>query len=377
MSKKKQKNALAGISAIGKRFVATEKSHRFSLSLVFGIFVFAVLLIAIAFAVFAVWILGEFGVITGSLEDSSMTLIVILVSVISLIIGSGMSILLGKIPLKPINDLINRMNRLAAGDFSARLKFGNVWKSYPAFSEMSESFNKLATELENTEMLRGDFVNNFSHEFKTPIVSIAGFAKLLRKGNLSLEEQTEYLKIIEEESLRLSAMATKVLELTQVENQAILTDIAPYNLSEQIRGCIVLLEDKWSQKHLELMLDFDEHTIVASEGLMKQVWMNLLDNAVKFTPEYGIVKVNMAEEGSSVQVTVTNSGSVIAPEDRERIFQKFYQADTSHAAEGNGIGLAVVKKIVELHGGSVRAESGEDRTSFIVTLQKERTVQAE
>ena len=128
---KKQKSALSGISSIGIRFKANEKARRYSLSLIFGIFVFAVLLIAVAFAVFAVWLLGEFGVITGNLEDSSMTFIVVLMSVISLIIGSGMSLLLGKIPLKPINDLVNYMNRLAAGDFSVRLKFGSVWKSYP------------------------------------------------------------------------------------------------------------------------------------------------------------------------------------------------------------------------------------------------------
>ncbi|MBQ8448330.1 MAG: HAMP domain-containing histidine kinase [Clostridia bacterium] len=368
MSKKKQKNALAGISAIGKRFVATEKSHRFSLSLVFGIFVFAVLLIAIAFAVFAVWILGEFGVITGSLEDSSMTLIVILVSVISLIIGSGMSILLGKIPLKPINDLINRMNRLAAGDFSARLKFGNVWKSYPAFSEMSESFNKLATELENTEMLRGDFVNNFSHEFKTPIVSIAGLAKLVNRGNLTEEQRAKYLTAIEEESLRLAAMATNVLNLTKIENQAILSELSCFNLSEQIRSCVLLLENKWERKNIELILDFNEYEIEANEEMLKEVWINLLDNAVKFSPRCGTVSVTIEESIGKISVTVSNTGSEISPENIKKIWNKFYQADESHASEGNGVGLAIVKRMVELHDGAISVRSGEGVTSFTVDL---------
>lgn len=354
-----------------------ERKQRLSLTLLFAAVILIVLLVStLLLGLIVVWLVRRGILQRGATEIKTGGLLLRMIFW-SLVVGSVLSFLAVRYPFRPVNEIMGALNRLAAGDFSVRLSPRGLWAKYPALRRLSDSFNKTAEELGNTELLRADFVNNFSHEFKTPIVSIAGFAKLLRKGNLSLEEQTEYLKIIEEESLRLSAMATKVLELTQVENQAILTDIAPYNLSEQIRGCIVLLEDKWNQKHLELMLDFDEHTIVASEGLMKQVWMNLLDNAVKFTPEYGIVKVNMAEEGSSVQVTVTNSGSVIAPEDRERIFQKFYQADTSHAAEGNGIGLAVVKKIVELHGGSVRAESGEDRTSFIVTLQKERTVQAE
>ncbi|MBQ9745323.1 MAG: HAMP domain-containing histidine kinase [Clostridia bacterium] len=368
MKDKKKKKALAGISAIGKRFKATEKTHRFSLSLIFGMFVFAVLLIAMAFAVFAVWLLGKLGVITGGLEDSGMTFIVLLISVISIIIGSGMSLLLGKIPLKPINDLVNHMNRLAAGDFSARLKFSGAWKSYPAFDEMSASFNKLAEELENTEMLRGDFINNFSHEFKTPIVSIAGLAKLVNKGNLTEEQRARYLTAIEEESLRLASMATNVLNLTKVENQTILSDMSVYNLSEQIRSCVLLLENKWSHKNLELALDFDEHEIEANEELLKEVWINLLDNAVKFSPRCGTVSVSIEESIGKISVTVSNTGSEISEENQRKIWNKFYQADESHASEGNGVGLAIVKRVVELHGGAIFVKSGDGITSFTVDL---------
>lgn len=368
MKEKKQKNALSGISAIGKRFRATEKTQRYSLSLMFGIFVFAVLLIALGFAVFAVWLLGKLGVITGGLEDSSMTFMVVLMSVISLIIGSGMSLLLGKIPLKPINDLVNHMNRLAAGDFSARLKFGGAWKSHPAFNEMSESFNKLAAELENTEMLRGDFINNFSHEFKTPIVSIAGLAKLVNKGRLTEEQRTKCLTAIEEESLRLAAMATNVLNLTKVENQKILSELTTFNLSEQIRSCVLLLENKWAQKDLELVLDFDEHEIEASEDLLKEVWINLIDNAIKFSPRCGTVSVSIKENIGKISVTVSNTGSEISPENIKKIWNKFYQADESHASEGNGVGLAIVKRVVELHGGEISVKSGNGMTSFTVDL---------
>jgi len=353
---------------ISSRFGSPEKTQRFSLSLIFGIFVFAVLLIAIAFAVFAIWLLGEIGVITGSIEDSSIGLIVALMSVISIIIGSCMSFALGLIPLKPINDLINRMNRLAAGDFSTRLKFGGVWTNHPGFLEMSKSFNKLATELENTEMLRGDFINNFSHEFKTPIVSIAGLAKLVNKGNLTEEQRAKYLTAIEEESLRLAAMATNVLKLTKIENQSILSEWTYFNVSEQIRSCVLLLEDKWERKSLELLLDFNEYEIEANEELLKEVWINLLDNAVKFTPHCGTVSVSITESIGKLSVTVSNTGSEISEENIKKIWNKFYQADESHASEGNGVGLAIVKRVVDLHGGAVSVQSGEGVTSFTVDL---------
>ena len=353
---------------VSSRFGTPEKTHRFSLSLVFGVFVFLVLLVAIAFAVFAVWLLGKFGVISGNIEDSSIWFIVSLMSVVSLIIGAGMSFALGLIPLKPVNELINRMNRLAAGDFSTRLKFGGVWTNYPSFLEMSVSFNKLAEELENTEMLRGDFINNFSHEFKTPIVSIAGLAKLVNKGNLTEEQRSKYLTAIEEESLRLASMATNVLKLTKVENQAILSDVTYFNLSEQIRSCVLLLEDKWEKKSLELELDFNEYDIEANEELLKEVWINLLDNAVTFTPHCGTVSVSIKESIGKLSVTVSNTGSEISRDNMKKIWYKFYQADESHASEGNGVGLAIVKRVVDLHGGVISVRSGEGVTSFTVDL---------
>ena len=154
------------------------------------------------------------------------------------------------------------MNRLAAGDFKARLQFGSILSSHPAFREISTSFNTMAEELENTELLRNDFINHFSHEFKTPIVSITGFAKLLAKGNLPEEQKALYLKSIEEESVRLAELATNVLNLTKVENQTILTEVSPFNLSEQVRAAVLLLENKWTEKNIDLQLDFDEYTLL-------------------------------------------------------------------------------------------------------------------
>jgi signal transduction histidine kinase len=293
--------------------------------------------------------------------------------IISLIVGTIAAGIMSQLVLKSVNRLINQMNRLASGDFKTRLSYGEPLGSHPAFREITESFNRMAEELEHTEMLRGDFVNNFSHEFKTPIVSITGFTKLLKHGNLSEEETQEYLDIIEEESLRLSAMATNVLNMTKVENQTILTNVSSYNLSEQIRSCVLLLENRWTNKNIEFNLEFDEHEISANEELLKQLWMNLIDNAVKYSPEYGFVTIKIRAEEEFYQVSIANAGIEIPKEKQKKIFEKFYQADESHSTEGNGIGLSIVKYVTELHSGEVSVESTKGITTFTVKLPKRQS----
>lgn len=349
-----------------------ERRQRFSLTLLFSglVFVFLVGTMIVVSLIIVLLIhvgilqLGESSIRTGSF--------ILIIALASIVIGTGLSATVGRYPLRSINHIINAMNRLAAGDYHTRLTNTGRLAGLPAVKEFTDSFNKMAEELENTELLRSDFINSFSHEFKTPIVSIAGFAKLLRKGNLSAEEQAEYLGIIEDESLRLSEMATSILDLSKVENQTILTDVTVYNLSEQLRNCVLLMENKWVKKNQELILDFKEYTVLANEDLLRQVWVNLLDNAVKFTPEYGLIEVSILERTDGISVSVVNSGSEIPAENRERIFQKFYQADESHATEGNGIGLAVVQRIVALHDGTVTVDSGSGRTAFTVFLPQRK-----
>lgn len=349
-----------------------ERRSRKSLTIVLAVFVFAILLTAIAMTALGLFILTKTGVLVEG--EISLNSVILFMSVISLAIGGLLAFFSSRIPLKPINNLINKMNRLAAGDFKARLAFGETLSSHPAFKEISTSFNTMAEELENTELLRNDFINNFSHEFKTPIVSITGFAKLLAKGNLTDEQKAEYLSAIEEESMRLSTMATNVLKLTKVENQTILSELSTYNLSEQIRSAVLLLEREWTEKNIELQLDFDDYTIEANEELLKEIWINLFDNAVKFTPRCGTIALTVEEAEEQYLVTVSNTGSEIPPEKRERIFKKFYQADESHATKGNGIGLAIVKRIVDLHGGEITVLSEKDVTSFRVVLPQKQQI---
>lgn len=305
------------------------------------------------------------------IEISKRVLFIIL-TVASFIVGYFLTLLLTHLIMRPIHKVIQSMEELAKGNYKERLDFGKKSTHFEAVGDFADEFNKMATELEHTETLSNDFMNNFSHEFKTPIVSIAGFANLLKKENLSEKEKLEYLNIIEQESLRLSEMAVRVMNLMKIENQNILSNLTQFNLSEQIRNSILLLEDKWESKKLNLELDFDEYIIKANEELLKQVWINLLDNAIKFAPEGETISVSIKRKEKSTIITIANTGSYIPPASQKRIFTKFYQVDESHSSQGNGIGLAVVKKIISLHRGEICVISGNNdgkkKTIFVVTI---------
>lgn len=347
-----------------------KKTNRVSLTILFSAVVFCMLLIAILLALGLVALLIKFHVFKGVSEEIRMSNVMLVTALISLVMGAALVVILSKIPLNPVNKFVNGLNSLAAGNFKTRISYRGPLANHPTILEVTESFNKLAKELENTEMLRSDFINNFSHEFKTPIVSIAGFAKLLQKGNLTEEQKMQYLNAIEEESMRLSYMATNILNMTKIENQEILTDITKFNLSEQIRFAVLLMEEQWSKKNMDLQLDFDEHMIEANEELLKQVWINLVDNAVKFAPRCATIAVDICETAQSFIVAVSNTGQDIPPEKQKKLFNKFYQADESHAQEGSGIGLAIVKKIVDLHNGWISVKSEGGMTVFTVELPK-------
>ena len=350
---------------------APERKERIGLILLIAALVFVVQLAALLIAVGVVNLLMHTGMIKEfSAESITAADALLLMTIISIVAGILVSAFSGKYLLQPVNRFINQMNRLAAGDFKARIHFGKPIAAHPAFQEIEKSFNTAAEELEQTEVLRSDFINNFSHEFKTPIVSIAGFAKLLRRGNLTAEQQQEYLAIIEEESLRLAYMATSVLDLTKIENQTILTDVSRFNVSEQVRSAILLLEEKWSRKNLDFNLRIGEFDICANEDQLKHVWINLLDNAIKFSEDYGCIDILVEEKNDKIAVAISNTGKPIPKESMKRIFNKFYQADESHSSQGNGIGLAIVKKVVELHRGEVFVQSNDTLTTFTVELPK-------
>ena len=278
-----------------------------------------------------------------------------LLAVLCAVIGSGLALIMSRVPLKPIRDLIDAINQLALGNFKVRIHLDLTEE----FVKLSSSFNRMAQELENTELLRSDFINNFSHEFKTPIVSLRGFAKLLKNHNLTDEERDEYLDIIIQESTRLSQLSSNVLNLSKVENLSILSDMERFSLSEEIRRSVLIFEPKWQAKELDMIVDMIELEYYGNKALLNQVWINLLDNAVKFSPQKGKIKIKLHQEDGWIIFQVLDNGCGMDQAILAHIFERFYQGDSSHATQGNGLGLAVAQKIVSLHGGDIRADSEE------------------
>lgn len=333
-------------------------SLHFSLAVFFN-FVFTSLIIAaISFIVLKAQPTGNF-------ESHNIFIMIVIVLAASIIVGTFLSPIMGRRALKPFRKVIAATDRLAGGDFSVRLDITHP----PEFSKLAGSFNRMAEELGSIELLRTDFVNNFSHEFKTPIVSIKGFAEVLKYDDLTSEERNEYLDIVISESSRLATLATNVLNLSKVENQTILTDKLAFDLGEQIRRCILMLESKWNNKNISLSVHLQDIICLGNEELLSQVWLNLLDNALKFTPEGGNITVSLGTENGKVIFVLRDNGTGISADAAAHIFEKFYQADTSHTTSGNGLGLTLAKKIVELHSGSIVCRSwlGEG-TEFTVTL---------
>jgi signal transduction histidine kinase len=289
----------------------------------------------------------------------------LLVGSVCVIIGTLLSWFAGRYVLRPFDALLKGMSALSDGKYEIRLRErrGIYHRAYRAF-------NNLAGELEKVQILRSDFVNNFSHEFKTPLVSMQGLLSLMKSRRLPEAKQQEYLSVIEEELKRLSMMTTNVLHMTRLDAQNILTDVVTYNLSEQLRTCLLMLEKRWEDKSLSLSVSDEEIMLFANEDLMKQVLLNLLDNAIKYSPIGGALSISCARKERDVVIRILNEGPEIPEEEREKIFTKFYQSDSVGEKMGNGIGLSVVKRIIALHSGSIRSLREGDFTVFEITLPK-------
>lgn len=283
------------------------------------------------------------------------------------IIGTGVATILTKWLLIPLKEMIHATERIAKGDFKVQIQ--ETFDKDSDFGILQRSFNHMAAELDGIELFRNDFINNFSHEFKTPIVSIQGFAHQLQAGGLTPEEEQEYIRIIAVESDRLAKMATNILLLSKLENQAIVTDKTEFFLDEQIRTCLLLLEKQWSSKDIELNIDLDEVKYCFNETMLSHVWVNLLGNAIKFTPAGGCITCTLRKDSSTVTVTVSDTGCGMDETTQKHIFEKFYQGDTSHAEDGNGIGLTIVGRIIVLCSGRIDVESSPGKGStFTITL---------
>lgn len=333
----------------------TKQKKPINLLVFLSLSVFFILILTMIVAVAIVYLLVSMGMLK-DLSELSLLKSFILLATISIIMGTILTTLIGNKILAPFRVLNVAMKKLAAGDFSVRVNLSNRIASYE-FDDLSASFNLMAEQLGSVEMLRSDFVNNFSHEFKTPIVSIKGFAKILKKGELSLHDQNEYLDIIISEAERLSTLSQNVLSLSKIENQLIITSSELYDLSEQIRCAILLLDNKWQRKNITFDIDINEIFFNGNEEILNQVWINLIDNAIKFSPNDGLISISLIDTKDHVIFTIKDQGIGMSSETQKYIYDKFYQGDNSHFVEGNGIGMTIVKKIIDLYKGNILIDS--------------------
>ena len=335
--------------------------HKIVLPLLFASSVFFVMLFSMLLSLTAFLLLANIGFV--NVNEGYLPIFIF--SIISIILGTIIAMLFSRIPLRPLRNIMNAIDKIANGNFDVHLNL----KGTEEFQQLSTKFNNMAKELRSVEMLRNDFVNNFSHEFKTPIVSIRGFAKILKMNHLTLEERDKYLNIIIEESERLADLSINVLNLSKIEQQTILAEKEQFNLTEQIRLIIIMLENKWEKKNIYISIDDKEVYIYANKEMLKQVWINLLDNAIKFSPENGEINIEIQQTKKQISVSISNQGNPIPTEIAAHIFDKFYQGDTSHTTRGYGLGLTIAKKIIELHNGFISVSSiDEEKVVFHVSL---------
>ena len=375
MKKEKKKTEKERTFEDGETLIRFRKTLRWRLSLfVLGIVLLSGLITSMIGIIALVWFDKIPAIV--AIRLNPYILMVILICACALI-STPISAFFGKYYLKRIKALIAATKEVKKGNFDVRVPESAATNEELEGGTLTEmemlvrNFNEMVKELAGIEMFRNDFINNFSHEFKTPIVSIRGFARELRQGNLDEEQQQEYAKIIEEESDRLAKLSISVLELSKLENQQIVTNKTEFYLDEQLRQCILLQEAAWSQKEIDMIPELDEVRFLGNEEMLLYVWSNLLSNAIKFTPVGGSITVRLREHENCVVVTVSDTGIGMSDEVKEHIFEKFYQGDKSHTKAGYGIGLTVVKRVIDLCHGKIDVESSVNRGStFTVYLPK-------
>jgi signal transduction histidine kinase len=276
--------------------------------------------------------------------------------------------------MRVFGPIIEALERIAKGDFSARVNSISDKPSHErgVVTELVHSVNQMALQLDQMEQMRQEFISNVSHEIQSPLTSIRGFAQALHNDKLNHEEQVHYLSIIETESTRLSRITENLLRLASLESPQVKFEPRPYRLDKQIRDLILACEPQWSGKNIEMDVSLEPTDISADEDLLSQVWINLLHNSIKFTPENGNITIELCQQNGKIEFRIKDSGIGISAEDQTHIFERFYKADKSRTRSnngGSGLGLSIAQKIVDMHQGEIRVESElQNGTTFMVTL---------
>lgn len=296
-------------------------------------------------------------------------LILIIGCLIALLVGFVFSSKISDRILKPISDLKVAADKVAKGDFNVTIKY-NVEEG--EIAELINNFNYMTSELKKNSMLRNDFISNVSHEFKTPLSTIQGYATLLQDETLSDEERKKYIDVIIQSTGTLTTLVSDILKISKLDNNKVVVEKDNYQLDEQLREVILSLESKWSEKDIELEIELEQVLINSDKSLLSNVWSNLLSNAIKFTPKGGKIAVDLRIEDGYARISIKDNGVGISKENIPYIFDKFFQADRSHHDEGNGLGLSLVKRILSLLNSKITVESElNEGTEFVVLIPLE------
>ncbi len=273
---------------------------------------------------------------------------------------------------KPVKTILAATEEMARGNFDIHLRPRHIWGRYDEYDVIMDNINKMAAELSKNEVLRNDFLANVSHEIKTPLSVIQNYAQALRGTALSAKERGEYADLLCAASRRLAGLISNILKLNKLENQKIFPEKRPVQAGELLRECVLSFEDAFESKGIELDCDIVDVGMVSDKGFLEIIFNNLVSNAVKFTERGGSVTVTLRDEGANICVCVRDTGCGMSAETGARIFDKFYQGDTSHSQEGNGLGLALVKRVIDILGGEISVDSRLGKGSaFTVKLRKE------
>lgn len=284
---------------------------------------------------------------------------------VPLALGTVLIVLASITVARPIKRISNASKKVAEGDFSVQLEPQGSGE----IRELTENFNSMIRGLSANEYLHKEFVSNISHEFNTPITSLKGYAKLLKRDDLTPEQRTEYADIVIAESDRLSRLSADLLKLSELENKGLSPERKEFSLDEQIRSAVILLQQSWEDKALNLDIDLEEVSFEGDESLLYQLWVNLISNAVRYTENGGEIKVSLSKGEAAVTVSVSDNGMGMTREEMENVFRRFYKADKSRSSRGTGLGLAIAKKIAELHGGDIAVSGAVGvGSTFTVTL---------
>lgn len=272
---------------------------------------------------------------------------------------------------RPTRKILEATERIAEGDFSTRLEITHEYGKYNQYDLIMENLNTMAAELQKNEVLKTDFISNVSHEIKTPLSVIQNYASLLQDDSLDSETRKKHAKTLIGASKRITDLITNILKLNKLENQEIQEKHEIFNLTEALAESVVEFEPLIEKKNITLDCDFDEMTVFSSKSLLEIVWNNLLSNAVKFTPDGGKITISLKRQQTNAEISVTDTGCGMTSEVGAKIFEKFYQGDTSHATQGNGLGLALVKKVIDILGGEISVQSEVNKGSMFTILLKD------